>query len=101
MNNLNLKSRRGATSVRAPVIVNQLSPEVRAAIADHWSLPWIIDHPVNRPPWQIPAGADVLLTRPLAGWEKAPSAKPDGWPRDLRWIQAASTGIDFFSALAP
>jgi hypothetical protein len=45
MNNLKLKSRRGATSVRAPVIVNQLGPELRQAIADHWSLPSIIDHP--------------------------------------------------------
>jgi phosphoglycerate dehydrogenase-like enzyme len=96
MNNLNMKSRRGAVSVRAPVIVNQLGPEVREAIVGHWSLPWIIDHPADRPPWQIPAGADVLLTRPLAGWEEAPSAKPDGWPFDLRWIQTASTGVDFF-----
>jgi phosphoglycerate dehydrogenase-like enzyme len=96
MSNLNLKSRRGATSVRAPVIVNQLGPEVRQAIADHWSLPSIIDHPADRPPWQIPAGVDVLFTRPFAGWDKAPSAKPDGWPFDLRWIQTASTGVDFF-----
>ena len=96
MNNLNLKSRRGATSVRAPVIVNQLGPEVREAIMDHWSLPSIIDHPADRPPWQIPAGADVLLTRPFAGWETAPSARPDGWPFDLCWIQTASTGVDFF-----
>jgi hypothetical protein len=35
MSNLNLKSRSGATSVRAPVIVNQLGPELREAIADH------------------------------------------------------------------
>lgn len=96
MSSLNQKSRRGATGVRAPVIVNQLGPELRQAIADHWSLPSIIDHPAGRPPWQIPAGVDVLLTRPFAGWDAAPSAKPDGWPFDLRWIQTASTGVDFF-----
>jgi phosphoglycerate dehydrogenase-like enzyme len=96
MNNLNRRSRRGAASVRAPVIVNQLGPEVRQAIADHWSLPSIIDHPVDRPPWQIPAGVDILLTRLFAGWEAAPSVKPDGWPFDIRWIQTASTGVDFF-----
>jgi phosphoglycerate dehydrogenase-like enzyme len=78
------------------VIVNQLGPEVRQAIADHWSLPSIVDHPADRPPWEIPAGVDILLTRPFAGWEAAPSAKPDGWPFDIRWIQTASTGVDCF-----
>ncbi|MDI4234026.1 NAD(P)-dependent oxidoreductase [Bradyrhizobium sp. Arg237L] len=40
----------------------------------------------------------MLLTRPGAGWNKAPSAKPAGWPFRLRWIQTASTGVDFFPA---
>ena len=38
----------------------------------------------------------MLLTRPLAGWNKAPADRPAGWPNGLRWIQTASTGIDFF-----
>jgi hypothetical protein len=59
MSSLNLKS-RSVTGVRVPVIVNQLGPEVRLAIAGHWSLPSIIDHPADRLPWQIPAGVDVL-----------------------------------------
>jgi phosphoglycerate dehydrogenase-like enzyme len=96
MNKANVGLRKGVTSVRAPVIVNQLGANIRAAIADHWSLPWIIDHPEDRPPWQLPSGADILLTRPGAGWDKAPRAKPDGWPFGLRWIQTASTGVDFF-----
>ena len=91
--------RSGAfTSVRPPIIVNQLGAEVRAALANHWSRPSIIDHPADRAPWEIPAEADVLLTRPLAGWNKAPSIKPAGWPFGLRWIQTASTGVDFFPA---
>jgi phosphoglycerate dehydrogenase-like enzyme len=96
MNNMSMRTRSGALSFRAPVVINQLGPELRGAIVDHWSRPWIIDHPTDRPPWQIPAGADVLLTRPNAGWERAPASGPSGWPYDLRWIQTASTGIDLF-----
>lgn len=96
MNQLHVGLGKSVTGLRAPVIVNQLGPEVRAAIADHWSRPQIIDHPVNRPPWDVPGDADVLFTRPFAGWDKAPAIKPAGWPFGLRWIQTASTGVDFF-----
>ena len=96
MNTPRVEGRGASTSVRAPIIVNQLGAEVRAALADHWSRPSIIDHPADRAPWEIPAEADVLLTRPLAGWNNAPSTKPIGWPFGLRWIQTASTGVDFF-----
>jgi phosphoglycerate dehydrogenase-like enzyme len=85
-----------ARDVRSPVILNQLGPEVRSALAGHWSRPHIIDHPNGVAPWDIPAEVDVLLTRPLAGWDKAPATKPTGWPFGLRWIQTASTGVDFF-----
>ncbi|WP_042692301.1 NAD(P)-dependent oxidoreductase, partial [Azospirillum sp. B506] len=34
--------------------------------------------------------------RPLIGWEKAPTAPPPGWGKDLRWIQSASTGMDVY-----
>jgi phosphoglycerate dehydrogenase-like enzyme len=96
MNQLHVGLGSSATGVRAPVIVNQLGPEVRAAIADHWSHPLIIDHPAGRSPWDLPDDADVLFTRPFAGWDKAPAIKPAGWPFALRWIQTASTGVDFF-----
>lgn len=67
MSNFNLKSGRGATSVRAPVIVNQLGPEIRQAIADHWSLPSIIALDAG----QL-AGATIDVTDP--------EPPPDGDP---------------------
>jgi phosphoglycerate dehydrogenase-like enzyme len=96
MNTPRIDSRRESASVRSPIIVNQLGADVRASLVDHWSRPLIIDHPEGRPPWEIAPEADVLLTRPLAGWSKAPAEKPAGWPFGLRWIQTASTGVDFF-----
>jgi phosphoglycerate dehydrogenase-like enzyme len=96
MNTPRIESRRASTSVKSPILVNQLGPDIRAVLADHWSRPLIIDHPADRVPWEIAPEADVLLTRPLAGWHKAPARKPAGWPFGLRWIQTASTGVDFF-----
>jgi phosphoglycerate dehydrogenase-like enzyme len=96
MNTPYVGTKSAVTSVRSPVIVNQLGPELRAALVDHWSRPRIIDQAADRAPWEIPPEADVLLTRPLAGWDGAPSAKPAKWPFGLRWIQTASTGVDFF-----
>src|SRR5437016_13760771 len=98
MNTPRIESRHASTSVRSPIIVNQLGAEIRAALVDHWSRPLIIDHPADRAPWEVAPEADVLLTRPLAGWHKAPADKPAGWPFGLRWIQTASTGVDFFPA---
>ena len=98
MNTPRVERRGASSSVRPPIIVNQLGAEVRAALVGHWSRPSIIDHPADRAAWELPPEADVLLTRPLAGWNKAPAAKPAGWPFGLRWIQTASTGIDFFPA---
>ncbi|MDF0518657.1 hypothetical protein [Bradyrhizobium yuanmingense] len=94
MNTPRIESRRASTSVRSPIIVNQLGAEVRAVLADHWSRPLIIDHPADRAPWEIAPEADVLLTRPLAGWHGAPKEKPAGWPFGLRWIQTASRLAD-------
>jgi phosphoglycerate dehydrogenase-like enzyme len=96
MNKSHLGFERATVNVRAPIVVNQLGPEMRAALVEHWSQPWIIDHPPERSPWDIPRDADVLLTRPLVGWDKAPTVLPKGWPYGLRWIQSASTGLDFF-----
>jgi len=96
MNTPRIDENRAAVSVRSPIIINQLGAEIRASLIDHWSRPLVIDHPADRPPWEIAPDADVLLTRPLAGWNKAPADRPAGWPNGLRWIQTASTGIDFF-----
>ena len=96
MNTPRIDSGRASTGVRSPIIINQLGAEVRASLIDHWSRPLIIDHPAERPAWDIAPEADVLLTRPAAGWSKAPGEKPRGWPYGLRWIQTASTGVDFF-----
>jgi phosphoglycerate dehydrogenase-like enzyme len=49
-------------------------------------------------PWEIRADVDVLITKPESGWTNAPREAPPSWPRDLRWIQVASTGIDFYPA---
>jgi hypothetical protein len=86
----------GISSIRSPVIINQLGSELDSALVDHWSRPRIVDHPDGSAPWNIPNQVDVLLTRPSAGWDKAPAAKPAEWPFGLRWIQTASTGVDFF-----
>ncbi|MGY4455441.1 phosphoglycerate dehydrogenase-like enzyme [Bradyrhizobium sp. i1.3.1] len=98
MNTPRVENQRASTSVRSPIIVNQLGPDIRAALVDHWSRPLIIDHSADRAPWEVAPEADVLLTRPLVGWHKAPAEKPAGWPFGLHWIQTASTGVDFFPA---
>src|SRR5882757_7316407 len=98
MNTPRIESRPASTSVRSPIIVNQLGADIRAALVDHWSRPLIIDHPSDRAPWEVAPEADVLLTRPLAGWHNAPVDKPANWPFGLHWIQTASTGVDFFPA---
>lgn len=78
MNTPRIDSGRASTGVRSPIIINQLGAEVRASLIDHWSRPLIIDHPAERPAWDIAPEADVLLTRPAAGWSKAPGEKPRG-----------------------
>ncbi len=83
-------------ALRSPVILNQLGPLVGERIAAHPSRPAVLAHEPGRPPWEVPAGVEVLLTRPLIGWEAAPAAPPPGWGEGLRWIQSASTGMDFY-----
>ena len=78
MNTPRIESKRASTSVRSPIIVNQLGAEIRAALVDHWSRPLIIDHPADRPPWEIAPEADVLLTRPLAGWQQGACGQAGG-----------------------
>src|SRR5260221_12903006 len=99
MNTPRIDEKRASVSVRSPIIINQLGAEIRAALVDHWSRPLVIGHPADRPPWEIAPEADVLLTRPLAGWNKAPAERPAGWPNGLGWVPTALTRIEFFSAL--
>jgi phosphoglycerate dehydrogenase-like enzyme len=44
--------------------------------------------------WDVPTEAQALIARPPRG--VARPEKPPGWPRDLRWVQAVSAGIDEF-----
>ncbi|NUB05216.1 glyoxylate reductase (NADP(+)) [Azospirillum sp. Vi22] len=81
---------------RSPVILNQIGALVGERIAAHPSRPTVLRHEDGRPPWDIPDGVEVLLTRPLIGWDAAPAARPAGWGRGLRWIQSASTGMDVY-----
>ncbi|CAO3408653.1 D-isomer specific 2-hydroxyacid dehydrogenase family protein [Azospirillum largimobile] len=81
---------------RSPVILNQLGPVVGGRIAAHRCRPAVLEHETGRAPWDLPAGVEVLLTRPLIGWDAAPAAPPPGWGETLRWIQSGSTGIDFY-----
>ncbi|WP_245344234.1 hypothetical protein [Bradyrhizobium japonicum] len=53
MNTPRVENQRASTSVRSPIIVNQLGPDIRAALVDHWSRPLIIDHPADRAPWML------------------------------------------------
>ncbi|MBP2227949.1 phosphoglycerate dehydrogenase-like enzyme [Azospirillum agricola] len=83
-------------ATRSPLILNQLGPVVGARIAAHPCRPTVLAHGVGRAPWDLPAGVEVLLTRPLIGWDAAPAKLPPGWGEGLRWIQSASTGMDFY-----
>ncbi|WAH55691.1 D-isomer specific 2-hydroxyacid dehydrogenase family protein [Pseudomonas silvicola] len=50
-------------------------------------------------PSDLPPEATVLMGRPInvRGYQ-APDTPPPGWPYGLRWIQLASSGIDFYPA---
>ncbi|WP_315804863.1 MULTISPECIES: NAD(P)-dependent oxidoreductase [unclassified Bradyrhizobium] len=77
-------------------VINQLGSAVHSALEDHWSRPNLIDDSSGCDPWEFRRDATVLLTRPQAGWRTAPAQKPQGWPFALRWVQVASTALDFF-----
>ncbi|MDR6289117.1 MULTISPECIES: D-isomer specific 2-hydroxyacid dehydrogenase family protein [Inquilinus] len=81
---------------RVPRIVSHLPDAVTGRVASHASRPQLLRSASDAPPWDVPDGAEVLLTRPSAGWFKAPAAPPRGWPFGLRWIEVTSTGVDWF-----
>lgn len=78
-----------------PIIVNQLGAEVGAALATHPSRPRVREQEIGDAPWQV-EDADILLTRPHPSWRDAPRLAPSEWPGRLRWVQVASTGVDWF-----
>jgi len=47
MNTPRIDEKRAAVSVRSPIIINQLGPEIHASLTDHWSRPLVIDHPAD------------------------------------------------------
>jgi phosphoglycerate dehydrogenase-like enzyme len=77
-------------------IANYLGAALSDRLSGHASQPRLLPIPANRPPWEVPAEAEILITSPSLGWKDAPSQRPDGWPRALKWIQLSSTGIDTF-----
>lgn len=78
-----------------PVILNQLGPEIAARLAAHPSRPHVLEASRDEAPWQV-CDADVLLTGPSPAWRHAPIHPPQAWPHRLRWVQVASTGVDWF-----
>ncbi|WP_323991961.1 NAD(P)-dependent oxidoreductase [Nguyenibacter sp. L1] len=88
-----------------PRVVNQLGPEVRAALDGFGSRLRIVDASrESDAPWDYAAAgfdrADILLTGPSAGWKRAPAEPPAGWAADApgapRWVQIVSAGVDGF-----
>lgn len=50
-------------------------------------------------PEAVPAGANILLTRPfIKPGAEQPPARPAGWPFDLQWVHLTSSGIDAYPA---
>ena len=82
---------------RPLVIATHLDRTRNGRLAAHWSRPRIIPYTDDHPVWEVPAEADLLFTF-YSGWSAAPEQAPPGWPFNLRWIQAASTGVDAFPA---
>jgi phosphoglycerate dehydrogenase-like enzyme len=78
-----------------PVVVNQLGPVIASALAAHPARPLVRDRPIGQAPWEI-EDADVLLTGPDRAWQRAPSQPARPVRRRLRWVQVASTGVDWF-----
>jgi phosphoglycerate dehydrogenase-like enzyme len=81
---------------RVPIILNQLGPEFGRALRARIVGAAVTDDFDPNLPWETRAGVDVLITKPESGWTNAPREAPPDWTRDLRWIQVASAGVDFY-----
>ncbi|MDR1662329.1 MAG: hypothetical protein LBR95_07895, partial [Azoarcus sp.] len=82
---------------RPLVIATHLDRTQNERLAAHWSRPRVISYTDDHPVSEVPAEADLLFTF-YSGWSRAPEKAPRGWPFSLRWIQAASAGVDAFPA---
>ena len=78
-----------------PLILNQLGPEIGGAVAAHALRPPVLHAARDGAPWES-GEAEILLTGPSRSWSGAPTPPPPGWPGRLRWVQVASTGVDWF-----
>jgi len=78
------------------VIASQMEDGFNAELRAHPIAPTVINVPEERP-WEAAQRADVLLVRPSAVWGRMKqSARPAIWPGQLRWVYAASVGMDFY-----
>jgi phosphoglycerate dehydrogenase-like enzyme len=73
-------------------IVNHQGPEMERELLAHWSNPTVITPPPGSARWELPTGADVLLTTP-SGWAGAPRTAP-GTFDNIKLVQTDSVGID-------
>jgi phosphoglycerate dehydrogenase-like enzyme len=72
-------------------IVRQLEPRLPAGVA-------LAATPPKPDHWQVPATATAMILLPPHGGIHYPPEKPEGWPFNLRWVQAVSTGVDDYPA---
>jgi len=79
----------------SPSVAQHFGEALSARIAAHWSQPKLLPADAERP-WVIPPETEVLLTTPSPAWARAPRRRPDAWPAQLKWVQLASAGIDFY-----
>jgi phosphoglycerate dehydrogenase-like enzyme len=78
------------------VIASQMEEGFNSELRAHPIGPTIIRAPEEQP-WRAAEDADVLLVRPSAVWGRIKhSTRPSIWPGRLRWVYAASVGVDFY-----
>ncbi|TWF58929.1 NAD(P)-dependent oxidoreductase [Neorhizobium alkalisoli] len=78
---------------KSPVIINQVSAKLGAAIAAHASAPVVIDQIRPERPWELPEGGEILVTSSSA-WRNAPAGfRP---PSSLKWVQTETAGVDIY-----
>ncbi|MBD9626989.1 glyoxylate reductase (NADP(+)) [Ensifer sp. ENS06] len=76
-----------------PVIINQVSAKFGSAVARHCSAPVVLDHIQPDRPWDLPEGAEILVTNASA-WRNCP---PDfSLPPKLKWVQTEATGVEIY-----
>ncbi len=81
------------TQTRNPVLLYAYDPTQRARFEAHGSRPQLRCNDPGVPVWLPPADADAIVCF-LGAWSKAPTAAPEGWPFNIKYIQFASAGVD-------